>query len=318
MAKLFFSYSHKDEDLRDRLEVALAMLKRQDVIETWHDRRITAGSELDGAISKELEAADIILLLISPDFLASNYCYDIEMARAMERHAAGNARVIPVILRVCDWHSAPFGKLMATPPDAKPITKHADLDEAFHAVAQAIRKAAAEIGPSPVEVMTPRITVVGHTRSHERPRSSNLRLIKSFTDADRDRFLEDSFSYLANFFENSLAELEARNPGISASFRVIDANQFTAVIYREGKQISRCSIRLGNDLGNGITYSSSDAGSGFNEQLSVASDDQSLFLKSLGMASMRGSRDEKLTQEGGAELYWSMLIGPLQQRTEWN
>ncbi|MEH2047845.1 toll/interleukin-1 receptor domain-containing protein [Nostoc sp.] len=89
MATVFFSYSHRDQILRDEMEIHLAMLKRQGFIETWHDRRITAGEEFDKAISKNLEEADIILLLVSSDFLASNYCYDIEMQRAMEKHEKG-------------------------------------------------------------------------------------------------------------------------------------------------------------------------------------------------------------------------------------
>ena len=89
---IFFSYSHKDEALRDQLEVHLAMLKRQGVISTWHDRRLVAGDDVDTGIAKELNQADIILLLASPDFLASDYCYGVEVARALERHAAGQAR----------------------------------------------------------------------------------------------------------------------------------------------------------------------------------------------------------------------------------
>src|SRR5205814_513347 len=99
MATLFFSYSHKDEDLRDQLEVHLAMLKHDGIIESWHDRKIPAGDELDTSIDAKLDEADVILLLVSPDFLASRYCYEREMARAMQRHAEGSARVIPVILR---------------------------------------------------------------------------------------------------------------------------------------------------------------------------------------------------------------------------
>ena len=96
---LFYSYSHKDEALRGKLETHLSLLKDQDVIRDWHDRRIAPGTEWDGAISKNLEDAGIILLLISADFLASRYCRDVEVTRAMERHEAGTARVIPVILR---------------------------------------------------------------------------------------------------------------------------------------------------------------------------------------------------------------------------
>jgi hypothetical protein len=84
-----FSYSHKDKDLRNELEIHLAALKRQEVISTWHDRRITAGDEFSGKISENLESADIILLLVSPYFIASDYCYEVEMKRALERHEAG-------------------------------------------------------------------------------------------------------------------------------------------------------------------------------------------------------------------------------------
>src|SRR5688500_16580070 len=101
MTLVFFSYSHKDEQLRDDLEVQLTMLKREGLIEAWHDRRIPAGSHLDDAISSKLEEAEVILLLASPDFLASEYCWGTEVRRAMERHEAGEAVVIPVVLRPC-------------------------------------------------------------------------------------------------------------------------------------------------------------------------------------------------------------------------
>src|SRR3954453_19850454 len=96
---LFFSYSKKDKALRDKLETHLSLLQSQGVISGWHDRRIEAGTEWDGAISENLDRAGIILLLVSADFLASRYCRDIEVARPMERHDNGEARVIPVILR---------------------------------------------------------------------------------------------------------------------------------------------------------------------------------------------------------------------------
>ncbi|MGO9435248.1 MAG: toll/interleukin-1 receptor domain-containing protein [Terracidiphilus sp.] len=119
---LFFSYSHVDESLRNQLEVHLSALKRQDLIATWHDRRITAGSEVGDAIDANLNTAQVVLLLVSSDFIASDYCYEREMARAIERHERGDARIIPVILRPCDWHDLPFGKLLAAPRDGKPVS----------------------------------------------------------------------------------------------------------------------------------------------------------------------------------------------------
>ena len=146
MLTVFFSYSHRDEAMRDELEIHLAMLQRQKIIEAWHDRRIGVGKDFAGEISEQLESADIILLLVSPYFLASDYCYDIEMTRAMERHREGSARVVPVILDPCDWHEAPFGKLLATPKDGKPISKHVSLHDGFLDVVQAIRQAGANWG----------------------------------------------------------------------------------------------------------------------------------------------------------------------------
>src|SRR5215204_933285 len=144
--EVFISYSHRDDDLRAELQTHLVMLRRNGVVREWSDRRINPGQEWDKQIDEHLESADIILLLVSPNFLASDYCYDIEVARAMERHEAGEARVIPVILRHCDdWQSAPFGKLQALPKDARPVKVWPDPDEAFADVAAGIRRVVAEM-----------------------------------------------------------------------------------------------------------------------------------------------------------------------------
>src|SRR6266849_10426858 len=101
--EVFFSYAHKDQRLRDQLETHLSLLKREGLISSWHDRKIGAGQEWAGQIDNHLNTAHIILLLVSPDFMASDYCYDIEMTQALARHEAGEARIIPIILRPVDW-----------------------------------------------------------------------------------------------------------------------------------------------------------------------------------------------------------------------
>lgn len=319
MPILFFSYSHADEALRDQLEKQLTMLKRQGVIETWHDRRITAGEVVDHAISEQLEAADIILLLISPDFLASSYCYDREMLRALERHKAGKAVVIPVILRACEWHGAPFGKLLATPTDGRPVKQWPDLDEAMLTVARAVRGAAERMASKsqPARTVAPAMAVAATTFSPG-PRSSNLRLAKQFTERDKDAFRLEAFEYMAKFFENSLAEIGERNPGIEGVFRRIDSNRFTAVAYRDGRASARCTVFMGSgQFMRGIAYSNNetDASNSYNENLDVGADDQSIFLRSMGMAHFRGrSADQNLSHEGAAEFYWDMFIAPLQGR----
>jgi TIR domain len=145
---VFFSYSHKDEALRDELATHLKLLERTGVIRSWHDRRIGAGEEWKAAIDANIEKAHAILLLVSSDFLASDYCYDVEMKRALARHDAGEAAVLPVILRDCRWSRAPFAKLQALPKDAKPVTSWSNRDEAWTNVAAGIEAAAARItGP---------------------------------------------------------------------------------------------------------------------------------------------------------------------------
>jgi len=146
--EVFFSYSYKDEVLRDELATHLSLMKRHGVIEAWHDREISAGREWANAIDDNLNTADIILLLVSANFLASDYCYDIEMQRAMERHEAREARVIPIILKPVDWSDAPFAKLQALPKNAKAVTTWQDKDEAFLNVAQGIRRVVEEMAKS--------------------------------------------------------------------------------------------------------------------------------------------------------------------------
>ena len=113
--ELFFSFSYADRALRDELERHLAVLKREGVIDSWHGRQIGAGRDWASEIDAHLDSADIILLLVSADFLSSDYCYDVEMRRAMARHDAGEASVIPVLLRAVGWQGAPFGRLQAVP-----------------------------------------------------------------------------------------------------------------------------------------------------------------------------------------------------------
>ncbi|MCR1803736.1 TIR domain-containing protein [Stenotrophomonas geniculata] len=320
MPTVFFSYSHADEDLRDQLEKQLAMLKRQGVIETWHDRRIGAGQELGQVIDDHINSDDIILLLVSPDFIASDYCYDIEMKRAMQRHEAGEAIVIPVILRACDWHHAPFGKLLGTPKDGKPVTQWPDRDEAFLQVARSVRDAAGRISgskaPATVKNPLPKATVrqSDASQSITSPRSSNLRLSKTFTQRDKDHFKAETFEYIARYFENSLAELQARNPGFEGVFRRVDANRFFATIYKDGKDVARATVYMGGMLG-GINYlqGETDSSNSSNESLSVQADDQMLFLTSMDMSSFGREREQKLTQEGAAELLWGLVIAPLQR-----
>jgi TIR domain len=140
--KVFVSYSHADEKYKDELLKHLSPLKRMNLISEWHDRKLRPGEEWDATISKNLESADLILLLVSIDFINSKYCYDIELEKALELHAGGKCVVIPVIIRSCLWQHTPFAKLQALPRDGKAVSSWFDTDDAFATVSEGVRVAA--------------------------------------------------------------------------------------------------------------------------------------------------------------------------------
>jgi len=139
--EVFCSYAHEDEAWLRKLEKHLSLLRREGLITEWYDRKIVPGMNWAQAINDHLLTASIILLLISSDFLASDYCYSIEMRRALERHEMGEALVIPILLRPVDWKTAPFARLQFLPRDGKPVKAWRNSDAAFLEIAKEIRKA---------------------------------------------------------------------------------------------------------------------------------------------------------------------------------
>ncbi len=158
--ELFYSYSHKDEHLRKKLENHLIVLEKMGVITNWHFRKIPAGKQWEGEINSHLNSAHIILLLISPNYLASKYCNDVEMNRAIERHESGEARVIPIILsEVKNWEATPFAKFQALPEDAKPIVKWRNREDAFKNIAEGIAQVVKELKKSRIK-QAPKIIII--------------------------------------------------------------------------------------------------------------------------------------------------------------
>ena len=152
---VFISYSHKDRALRDELATHLSTLQRQGQISAWYDGDITPGVDWKTAIQTHLNKARLILLLISADFMASDFCYSIEMQQALARHKSNQARVIPIILRPTDWEKAPFAALQALPTQGKPVSKWRDHDEAFQDVVKGLRAAIKDLAPVSTPVADP-------------------------------------------------------------------------------------------------------------------------------------------------------------------
>jgi hypothetical protein len=139
-ARIFISYAHEDEPFKDELDKHLKVLKRSSKVEIWNDRELVAGQEWDAGIMEELARANIILLLISVDFNASDFIWDKELAAAMVRHQEGTARVVPVILRKCDWTDLPYAILQALPRNATPVADYENRDDAYTEIAQGIEQ----------------------------------------------------------------------------------------------------------------------------------------------------------------------------------
>jgi len=184
--EVFYYYAHEDEELVKQLRKHLSILKRQGVIREWYDREITAGTDWKGQLDQHLNSSGVILLLVSADFLASDYCYDVEMRRALERHDQGEARVIPVLLRMVDgWEDAPFGKLQSLPTDGKPVTSWKIRDEAFADVARGIRNAIGQLGAQqtkPPSLPASRPAVLPASSPQRTPAMDRLTLVRTLTD----------------------------------------------------------------------------------------------------------------------------------------
>ena len=200
---------------------------------------------------------------------------------------------------------------MAVPPDGKPVTKHATLDDGFLEVARAIRQIVGPVQPGDVPVAAPG-PAVAH-RPTINPRSSNLRVRTEFTDRDRHAFLTKSFEYIARYFENSLAELQTRNDRVDTNFRRIDANRFEARVFASGNERALCGIWLGGTFGtDGLYYSSSGVVyGGYNDSMSVSDNGYILLLQPLGMPHLGQNDRSALTMEGAAEYFWNIFIDRL-------
>jgi len=335
MASVFISYSHQDQGLRSQLDKHLALLKREGHVDIWTDHCIRPGEAFDTAINAALSTSDIVLLLISSDFIHSDYCFGVEMTEAMARSARGESVVIPVILRPCDWMTAPFGKLKALPTDGLAIVKWPTLDDGYLDVVKQLRalltkdagaKPAAKTSSSrPSQVQPgalsgePAVPPAQQGASNfvgQAPakRSSNLSLPKKFTDLERSEFMQEGFNEIRSYFERSLSELQARNEHIKTKHTVITSQAFTATIFDQGKKVAGCGIKIGGGFGaNGISYSGSDDPhvNSINESLSIGDDKYNLGWKTM-MGGMGGRGEALMTHDGAASHLWDMFVSRLQ------
>jgi hypothetical protein len=184
---VFCCYARKDQKYLITLKTHLKPLEREGLIITKADIDISPGTEWEITIFHHLEAADIILLLISPDFIASDYCFNEEMQRALVRHEQGTAHVIPVIIRPASWHTMPFGKLQALPEDTTPISTSQNIDAAFLSVAQGIRAVAQEL-TNDIAINRRSVGPLGPSAQEDLLRTSSQKRSNMDTQDDSSRY----------------------------------------------------------------------------------------------------------------------------------
>jgi hypothetical protein len=228
MPQAFISYSHADEALKDEFIKHFAVLRREGLIEAWHDRKLLPNEHLDSSISAQLAASDVIVLLVSADFIASDYCYEKEMVRAFERAAAGQAKVVTLIVRPCAWKNLPvgggakLGDFVALPADGKPVIEWANTDQPLTAAVDAIR----------------RILQVEHSKKS--PHVSNEFDLGGFSEEEVETYFRQEFDAIATLFEEQASD--TADPKLMPGLKIYinrSENAICAQAYYRGDFVTR-------------------------------------------------------------------------------
>lgn len=305
--KAFISYSHRDSEAVDRLHTHLATLRREGLIETWFDRRILPGDSIDDKITIELESCDIFLMLVSPDFLESDYCVDREMRRALERHDSGDARVIPIVIQPCDWTSSPLSKLKVLPKDGKPISEWINENNAYLDVVKELRR-----------ILDDQVTTI----SPEHPVSSvdlrtarNYRVKRDFDEIDRSDFRDRTFSLIRDYFQKAISEIDNIDD-LRGRFEEITNKSFRCTVVNRvlvgSRGTAHITVHCGNNIfGLGDIYYSFEqhASTGHaNGSFSVNADEYELYLSALMDFRFNADHQERLTPDEVGKRIWDQFI----------
>ena len=305
--KVFISYSHKDETALGRLHTHLAVLRREGRIDEWFDREILAGMEIDAEVAERLESSGLFLLLVSPDFLASDYCVELEMERALERHRSGDAKVVPIIIEPCDWTSTPLRKLKALPRDGEPVSEWTNENNAYLDVIRELRRVLEAEG---VPQTTGRAESRGPLATTRLP-AHRYRVKRDFDGIDRSEFREAAFGVIRDYFERAIAEIDAITD-LRGRFVSLSATSFNCTIVNRARAYGTAHITVhgqSESMGFGdISYSFAEnpRHNTANGMLTIESDEYDLYLKSI-LGSGLG-RQERLTPEAAAEQLWQDFL----------
>lgn len=305
--KVFISYSHDDIAALEQLRTHLAVLRSQGLIDEWYDREILPGGIIDAEITQRLESSDLFLLLVSPYFLASDYCVNREMKRALERHGSEEATVIPIILEHCDWQNTHLKNLMALPRNGKPISTWPNENEAYHDVVKELRRV--------LEAGNPRHSAVTDKKESfhapVQPGANRIRVKRDFDEIDRGEFREKAFNVIQNYFNTGIEEINAMDD-LKGRFHSRSSTTFTCTIINNGKRATSPAYITVYDGGGGymalgdISYSFSENAptNSANGWFTIQSDGYELFLDPMNMSVLSVTPNGRLTPEAAAKQLW--------------
>ncbi len=285
----------------------MAVLRREGRINEWFDREILAGGKIDAEIAQRLESSELFLLLVSPDFLASDYCVEREMGRALKRHRSGEAKVVPIIVEPCDWSSTPLRNLKALPSEGNPISEWTNENTAYLDIVQELRRVLE------AEEMLPAAEQEEATIQPDSSRSRfrRYRVKRDFDEIDRSDFRQTAFAVIRDYFERAVAEIDAIED-LRGRFVSLSASSFACTIVNRAREYGTAHItvhgRRENTGFGDISYSFTENASPdtANGMFTIEADEYELFLSSMMMGF--GQPEERLTPEASAEHLWEEFL----------
>lgn len=302
----FISYSHADERYLERLHKHMAMLTRAGLIDAWSDHRILPGSAIGKEVDRQLAASGLFIALVSPDYLASNYCYETEFKQALAMAEAGKLRIVAVILESCDWLSSPFSELLALPKDGKAIAEWTNANNAYLDVVQGLRRvieddAAQSDGGA---ITSPKASSGGARR---------LKVRQEFDAIQRAEFADQSFAVIRDYFRDCCIEINTVD-GLKARFTGMGDAAFTCTVVNRGMRQGRGEghITIRNDKGRhhfgdiSYVYAAHAEANTSNGSVRVETDDYNLFLT---MDEFGGRGEHKYDAKQAAEKMWTAFVG---------
>lgn len=307
--RALISYAHEDDTYLSLLHKHLVMLRRDGLISAWFDRKILPGGEIDNEISDQLESCELFLPLVSADFLNSSYCYEAEMTRALARQRAGALRIVPIVIRPCEWLASPLAQFKALPTDGSAVSIWGNKDEAFLNIVEGLRDV---LTRQDLEANTEEV----RPSSNVRPSAARkYRVKRNFNEIDRRNYRERCFTEICAYFEEWAAELSGL-PEIRIQVSSEGPNRFSCIVVNDAQNRRTARISAyarSSSLGFGdIWYSFSRdqfAGSA-NGIFTIESNEYELYLRPIMTMSMftGSAQQEQLSPKNVAETMWRELL----------